>query len=80
VAGRTTSVGAVTSSSAPTDGALALFVPDGYVHRPPVGEWVCLDARTRFGSAGTGAAESAPWDAEGRIGRAVQSLFVEVAQ
>jgi acyl-coenzyme A thioesterase PaaI-like protein len=49
-----------------------------YLHRPPVGEWVCLDARTRFGTPGIGAAESELWDAEGRIGRAVQSLFVEV--
>ena len=40
------------------------------VHRPPVGEWVCLDARTRFGSPGIGAAESELWDTEGRIGRA----------
>jgi hypothetical protein len=47
------------------------------VHRPPVGEWVCLDARTRFGTPGIGAAESALWDVEGRIGRSVQSLVVE---
>ncbi len=47
------------------------------VHRPPVGEWVCLEARTRFGSPGIGAAESALWDERGRIGRAVQSLLVE---
>ena len=50
------------------------------VHRPPVGEWVCLDARTRFGTPGIGAAESALWDGEGRIGRAVQSLVVEVGR
>jgi acyl-coenzyme A thioesterase PaaI-like protein len=50
------------------------------VHRPPVGEWVCLDARTRFGTAGIGAAESALWDVEGRIGRAVQNLVVEVGR
>ncbi len=50
------------------------------VHRPPVGEWVCLDARTRFGTPGVGAAESALWDEEGRIGRAVQSLVVEVGR
>ncbi len=49
------------------------------VHRPPVGEWVCLDARTRFGTPGIGAAESELWDEEGRIGRAVQSLLVEAA-
>ncbi len=47
------------------------------LHRPPVGEWVCLDARTRFGTPGIGAAESALWDVRGRIGRAVQSLVVE---
>jgi hypothetical protein len=47
------------------------------IHRPPVGEWVCLDARTRFGSPGIGAAESELWDQQGRIGRAVQSLLVE---
>lgn len=48
------------------------------VHRPPVGEWICLDARTRFGTPGIGAAESALWDVEGRIGRSVQSLVVEL--
>ncbi len=47
------------------------------VHRPPVGEWICLDARTRFGTPGIGAAESALWDVEGRIGRSVQNLVVE---
>ena len=50
------------------------------VHRPPVGEWVCLDARTRFGTPGIGAAESELWDGEGRIGRALQNLLVEVAR
>ena len=45
--------------------------------RPPVGEWVCVDARTRFGSPGTGCAESVLWDGRGRIGRAVQDLVVE---
>ena len=48
-----------------------------FVHRPPVGEWVCLDARTRYGTPGIGTAESALWDTEGRIGRAVQCLLVE---
>jgi hypothetical protein len=58
----------------------AVFInPDLTVslHRPPVGEWVCLDARTRFGPPGVGAAESALWDTRGRIGRAVQSLYIE---
>jgi hypothetical protein len=48
-----------------------------YLHRDPRDEWVCLDARTRFGPPGTGMAESALWDGGGRIGRAVQSLYVE---
>ena len=43
----------------------------------PGREWVCLDARTRFGSPGIGAAESELWDTEGRIGRSIQSLVVE---
>ncbi len=60
----------------------SLFInPDLTVqlHRPPVGEWVCLDARTRFGSPGFGSAESELWDSEGRIGRAIQSLLVETS-
>jgi hypothetical protein len=48
-----------------------------YVHRPPIGEWVCLDARTRYGTPGIGMAESALWDVDGRIGRAVQALLIE---
>ncbi|MGD0881835.1 MAG: thioesterase family protein [Acidimicrobiales bacterium] len=47
------------------------------LHRPPVGEWICVEARTRFGSPGIGVAESALWDGQGRIGRGVQQLFVE---
>jgi hypothetical protein len=47
------------------------------MHRPPVGEWVCLEARTRYGSPGLASAESAVWDEQGRIGRAVQHLVVQ---
>ncbi|HEY4928059.1 MAG TPA: thioesterase family protein [Acidimicrobiales bacterium] len=67
--------------SAELDFATATFInPDLSVHllRPPVGEWICLDARTRFGPPGTGLAESALWDGEGRVGRALQSLYVEL--
>jgi Thioesterase-like superfamily len=66
--------------SAELDFTTDLFInPDLTVSliRPPVGEWICLDARTRFGSPGIGSAESVLWDEEGRIGRAVQNLFVE---
>ncbi len=69
--------------AAELDFASSIFInPDltVSVHRPPVGEWVCLDARTRFGVPGVGAAESALWDEQGRIGRAVQSLVVETGR
>lgn len=44
--------------------------------RRPVGEWICLDARTQLSSLGGGLAESALYDEVGLIGRATQSLFV----
>lgn len=44
--------------------------------RRPVGEWICLDARTCLGSDGGGLAESALYDERGFIGRATQSLAV----
>ncbi|MBX3638683.1 MAG: thioesterase family protein [Rubrivivax sp.] len=44
--------------------------------RRPVGEWIALDARTCLGAGGSGIAESALYDEEGLIGRAVQSLAV----
>ena len=44
--------------------------------RQPVGEWICLDARTHLGSNGCGMAESALYDVQGLIGRATQSLAV----
>lgn len=44
--------------------------------RRPLGEWICLDARTWLGSSGCGLAESALYDQHGLIGRATQSLAV----
>lgn len=44
--------------------------------RRPVGEWICLDARTQLGGNGCGLAESALYDEAGLIGRATQSLAV----
>jgi hypothetical protein len=44
--------------------------------RYPVGEWVCLDARTLIDSAGIGFTDSGLFDEAGQIGRAAQSLFV----
>jgi hypothetical protein len=44
--------------------------------RRPVGEWICLEARTALGGNGCGLAESALYDEHGLIGRATQSLAV----
>ncbi len=48
-----------------------------YLHRPAVGEWVCLDASTAIGAPGVGVAQSALWDVRGPIGRSLQGLLVE---
>jgi acyl-CoA thioesterase len=45
--------------------------------RTPVGEWVCLDAVTHATGGGIGMAESALYDSEGRVGRAVQTLVLD---
>ena len=44
--------------------------------RRPVGDWICLQARTALGGHGGGLAESALFDRDGLIGRATQSLAV----
>ncbi|MFP3900674.1 MAG: thioesterase family protein [Acidimicrobiia bacterium] len=53
--------------------------PDLTLHlvRPPIGEWIGLDARTVPSDAGMGLAESAVYDGAGRVGRAVQSLLLD---
>jgi hypothetical protein len=47
-----------------------------YIDRVPVGEWICLDARTIISSKGVGIAESVIYDTRGRVGRAAQALLV----
>jgi Acyl-CoA thioesterase C-terminal domain/Acyl-CoA thioesterase N-terminal domain len=47
-----------------------------YIERPPAGEWICLDARTRIVPDGVGSAESILYDQRGRVGRAMQALLV----
>jgi hypothetical protein len=47
-----------------------------YLHRLPVGEWVCLDAATTIEPSGIGLAASVLSDEEGVIGRGLQALFV----
>ena len=47
-----------------------------YLMRPPVGEWVALEASTTA-AAGVGLADTTLHDARGPIGRSAQALFVE---
>ena len=44
--------------------------------RRPIGEWICLEARSLYGGNGCGLAESALYDEAGLIGQATQSLAV----
>ena len=48
-----------------------------YLHRLPIGEWVCLEAVSRVEPQGIGLAESRLWDERGLIGRSLQSLLVD---
>jgi hypothetical protein len=47
-----------------------------YLHREPVGEWVCLDATTTVEPHGVGLATSVIADEHAVIGRGLQALFV----
>lgn len=44
--------------------------------RRPVGEWICLDARTHLGTSGSGIAQSMLYDTQGLVGIATQSLAI----
>ena len=50
-----------------------------YLHRPPVGEWVCLDARTIVQEHGIGLADTRLLDEQGPIGRSAQSLVIDIS-
>jgi hypothetical protein len=66
-------------ASAVLDWDRFIFInPDLSVHleRDAEGEWICLEAETTIGADGTGQAVSTLYDQRGRIGRAVQGLFV----
>jgi hypothetical protein len=47
-----------------------------YLHRLPVGEWICLDAVTYPEPNGIGMTSSVIWDENGPLGRSLQSLFI----
>jgi hypothetical protein len=52
--------------------------PELTIHclRPPVGEWICLDANTFLQAEGTGLATADLYDQRGLVGRSAQALFV----
>lgn len=47
-----------------------------HLHRPPVGEWIGVDAATTVGPAGTGTVAALLHDRTGHVGRAAQALVV----
>jgi hypothetical protein len=65
--------------SAVLDWGTHLFInPELSLHvlRDPVGEWVCLDARTEIAQGGAGLATSVLSDSEGPVARGAQSLLI----
>ncbi|MGA9749152.1 MAG: thioesterase family protein [Nocardioides sp.] len=51
-----------------------------HVLRPPVGEWVCLDAETTLGNGSVGIASAAVYDERGLVARSRQALLVVPAR
>lgn len=51
-----------------------------HLERPPRGEWMAMDARTRIGDAGAGVCTAVLSDGLGRVGVSAQSLLVEPRQ
>lgn len=47
-----------------------------HVLRPPVGEWICLQAESTLGSGSVGVAASTAYDERGPVGRSAQALLV----
>lgn len=48
-----------------------------HMHRPPQGEWIGLDARTRLHAGGAALAEGVLHDERGPVGRSFQTLVVQ---
>jgi len=65
--------------SSPLDIRSWVFIPPELtVHslRPPVGEWICLDAVTHLQAEGVGLTTSRLYDERGLVGHSAQSLFI----
>ncbi len=55
------------------------FVPPEltlHILRPPIGEWICLDAVTHLRSAGIGLTTASLFDQQGQVAHSAQSLFI----
>ena len=50
-----------------------------HLHRRPVGEWVGVDATSRYGPTGRGSAGGRLVDVSGEMGRSTQTLFIAPA-
>ena len=48
-----------------------------HVLRPPVGEWVCLDAETTLGPGSVGVATASIFDEAGLVARSAQALLIQ---
>jgi hypothetical protein len=46
-----------------------------YVHRPPAGEWICLQVERGIESDGIGVSSAVLFDRDGSIGRAAQAVL-----
>jgi len=47
-----------------------------HILRPPVGDWVCLDAETTLGQGSVGMATSKVFDEQGLVARSAQALLI----
>ena len=47
-----------------------------HVLRPPVGEWICLDAETTLGTGSVGVATARVYDERGLVARSAQALLI----
>lgn len=47
------------------------------LHRPPEGEWICLESTAEPGPAGAGLVETRLHDLRGPVGRSLQSIVIE---
>jgi hypothetical protein len=47
------------------------------IHRPPAGEWLCLDAATVAEAHGVGLTRARLWDLDGPVGVSLQACLVE---